>query len=86
MPPRKARPAGPSPTPGFVEYFVSGKNVVRIASVLGEPLFDHRAVGITKWNRRGVRSKALPDQLDQAHPLLDRELEDFRDISVTHGR
>ncbi len=80
------RLAGPLASPRFGEHFVSGNYVVWVASVFGETLVDYRAMGVTDWNRRGIRSNTLPDQLDEAQPLFDWEIKDFRDIGITHDR
>ena len=79
------RLAGALASASFGEHFASGCNVVWVALVLGETFIDYRAMSIARWHGRRVRGEAFPDEFDEAQPLLDRELEDFSNISSDHG-
>lgn len=69
--------------PSFGEHFVLGHDVW-IAGVLGETVVDHRSMSVAHREGGRVRGDAVPDQLDDAQPLLDRKLEDFRDVGTAH--
>ena len=76
--------AEPLASASFSEHFVSGYNVVWVALVFGKTLINYGAMSIAQRHGRWIRSEAFPDQFDEAQPLLDRELEDFSNIGITH--
>ena len=53
--------------------------------MFGKTLIDYRTMGIAKRYARWIRGEAFPDKFGEAQPFLDRELEDFRDVCITHS-
>ncbi len=53
--------------------------------MFSQTLINHRAMGIAERHDRGIGGEAFPDKFDEPQPFLNRELQNFRNIRITHG-
>jgi hypothetical protein len=67
------------------QHLFSRDDVVRVAFVFSDAFVEDGAMGVAEWYVSRFRSKAIPDQLEQAQPIRGRELENFGNIGVAHG-
>ena len=79
---RLAAPLAPA---SFSEQFASRHNIVWVALMFGKTHINYRTMSIAERHARGIGGEAFPDKFDEAQPFLDRELQNFRDIRITHG-
>jgi Histidine kinase len=52
------------------------------ASASTSPCANPNILGLTDGHVRGLRTEALPDHFDHTQPLLNRQLEDLRDLDI----
>ena len=57
---------------------------MRILSMCREFIVNCGAVSIAQRNRRRIRGKTFPQQLDEAKSVLDGEFQNLNNVGITH--
>ena len=83
--PSDGRPlAAPAASARFRQHFAAGGDVVRVALVFSQAPVERCLMSNAQRKSHRITREALPDQLQGAHPLLNRNLQGFSNISMTH--